>query len=119
MQYGNREYSGHYLPWASTHKAGGRHATRYREVSKRRDSGLDFSNRSEIQQRCRDACQISKRYDHNDIQPRLRDFTRSSVNRTLGSGNRMRYHYPPQIQQRFSLTALDQGQILFIKIRRS
>ena len=35
-----------------------------------RDSCLDFFNHSEIwqaprQQRCRDACQISKRYDHN------------------------------------------------------
>ena len=45
--------------------------TSYREISKPRDSGLDFSNRSEIwqaprQQRCRDACQISERYDHFD-----------------------------------------------------
>ena len=38
-----------------------------RQVSKPRDSGLDFSNGSEIwqahrQQRCRDGCQISERY---------------------------------------------------------
>ena len=49
------------------------------EVSKPRDSGLDFSNRSEIwqaprQQRCRDACQISKRYD--GYNPRPLDFRR-------------------------------------------
>ena len=41
--------------------------TSYRKISKPRDSGLDFFNRSEMwqaprQQRCRDACQISLRY---------------------------------------------------------
>ena len=50
---------------------------RSREVLELRDSGLDISNRSEIwqaprQQRCRDACQISERYDHYNI--RSRDF---------------------------------------------
>ena len=48
---------------------------RSREVSKTRDSGLDFSNRFEIsqaprQQRCRDTCQISERYDHYNTQSR-------------------------------------------------
>ena len=51
----------------------GRFITRSREVSKPRDWGLDFFKRSEIwqaprQQRCRDACQISERYDHYNIQ---------------------------------------------------
>ena len=49
---------------AFIHKADGCLTTRCREVSKPRDSGLDFSNRSEIwqaprQQRYRDVCQIS------------------------------------------------------------
>ena len=48
---------------------------RSREVSKPRDSGLDFSNRFEIwQERCRDACQISERCDYYNTQSR--DFTR-------------------------------------------
>ena len=43
------------------------------EVSKPRDSSLDFSSRSDIwraprQQRCWDACQISERCDHYNIQ---------------------------------------------------
>ena len=51
------------LPWRS------------REVSKSRDTGLDFFNCSEIwqaprQQRCRDACQISVRNDHYNTQSR-------------------------------------------------
>ena len=42
-------------------------------VSKERDLGLNFSNRSDIwqaprQQRCRDACQISEQYNHYNIQ---------------------------------------------------
>ena len=42
-----------------------------RQVSKPRDSCLDFSNRSEIwqaprQQRCRAICQISEQYDNNN-----------------------------------------------------
>ena len=46
---------------------------RSRKASKPRDSCLDFSNRSEIwqaprHQRCRDTCQISERYDHDNIQ---------------------------------------------------
>ena len=61
--------------WASIHKADGRLTARSREVSKPRDSGLNFSNRSEIwqtprQHRYRDACQISERYDHYNIQSR-------------------------------------------------
>ena len=60
---------------ASIYKAGGRLTTRYREVSKPRDSGLDLSNRSEIWQApgrhgCRDASQISERDDHYNIQSR-------------------------------------------------
>ena len=43
-----------------------------RKISKTGDSDLDFSNRSVIrqarrQQRCREACQISERYDHYNI----------------------------------------------------
>ena len=46
-----------------------------REVSKSRDSGLDFSNPSGIwqaprQQCCRNACQMSERYDHYSIKSR-------------------------------------------------
>ena len=60
---------------ALIHKADGRLTARSREVSKPRDSCLDFSNRSEIwqaprQQCCRDACQISERCDHYNIQSR-------------------------------------------------
>ena len=48
------------------------------------DTGLDFFNRSQIlqapwQQRCRDACQISERYDHYNVQsrgPRLHEIWR-------------------------------------------
>ena len=59
---------------ASIHEADGRLTARSQEVSKPRDSGLDFSDRSEIwqaprQERCRYACHISERYDH-DIQSR-------------------------------------------------
>ena len=55
--------------WAFIQLADGRLTARSREVSKARDSGLDFSNRSVIwqtprQQRYRNACQISGRYDH-------------------------------------------------------
>ena len=55
------------------HSLNGRLSVRSHEVSKTRDSGLDFSNRSEIwqtrrEQRCRNACQISERYDNNNIQ---------------------------------------------------
>ena len=53
----------------------GRLIVRFREVSKPRDLGLYFSNRSEIlqahrQQRCQDACQILERQDHYNIQSR-------------------------------------------------
>ena len=53
----------------------GRLTARSREVSKPRDSSLDFFNCSEIwqaprQQRCRDACQISERNDHYNTQSR-------------------------------------------------
>ena len=49
--------------------------TSRRKISKPRDSGLDFSSRFEIwqaprQHRCRDARQISERYNHYNIQPR-------------------------------------------------
>ena len=49
--------------WASIYLADGRLTARYREVSKSRNSGLDFSNRSAIwqapqQQHCREAYQI-------------------------------------------------------------
>ena len=45
----------------------GRFTARFREISKPRDLGLNFFNRSENsqtprQRRCRDACQISERY---------------------------------------------------------
>ena len=66
---------------ASIHWADGRLTARSRKVSKPRDSGLDYPNRSEIwqaprQQRCRDACQISERYTNFNIQYHgLRDFT--------------------------------------------
>ena len=48
---------------------------RSREVSKPRDSSLDFSNRSDLwqtprQRRCRDACEISERYDYYYIKSR-------------------------------------------------
>ena len=54
-----------------------------RKDSKPRNSGLDFPNRSTIlqahpqQQRCRDACQISERFDHYNIKTQgYRDFSR-------------------------------------------
>ena len=48
---------------------------RFRQISKPRDSGLDLFNHSDIwqvvrQQDCRDAGQISERYDHYNIQSR-------------------------------------------------
>ena len=51
---------------ASIHVAGGRLAVRSREVSKTRDSDLDFSDRSEIcpaprKKRWLDACRILER----------------------------------------------------------
>ena len=59
--------------WASVHQADGCLATRPREDSKPRDSDLDFFNRSAIlleprPQPCQDACQISERHDHYNIQ---------------------------------------------------
>ena len=58
--------------YLSIHYADGRFTVRSCEVSKPWVSVLYFSNRSEIwqapqQQRCRDACQISERYDHYNI----------------------------------------------------
>ena len=52
-----------------TKETGVRLTTRSREVSKPRDAGLGFSNSFDIwqesrQQRYRDACHISERYDH-------------------------------------------------------
>ena len=51
------------------------------EVSKQRESGLDTSNCSEIrqaprQQHCRNACQISERYDNHNFQPRGLEISR-------------------------------------------
>ena len=59
--------------WASIHLADGRLTVRTREVSKPRNSGLDFSNCSEIwvaprQQRCQDACEISERCEYYNTQ---------------------------------------------------
>ena len=58
--------------WVSIHKADGRLNVRSREVSKPRDSSLDFSNRFEIWQTprhrcCRGACHISERYGQHNI----------------------------------------------------
>ena len=58
------------------------------EVSKPRDSSLDFSNRSDIwqaprQQRCRDACQISERCDQYSIQSRDFESSRDFLVRRL------------------------------------
>ena len=60
-------------PWTSNHWAGRRLTTRSPWVSKPQDSGLNFFNHSEIwkaprQYHCRDACQISERYKHYNIQ---------------------------------------------------
>ena len=59
-----------------------------REVSKPRDSGLDFFNRSEMwqaprQERRRDACQISERNDLYDFQSRDFETSRDLVVRRL------------------------------------
>ena len=58
---------------ASIHQADGRLTARSRKFSKSRDSCLDITNRFEIwqaprQRGCRDACQISERCDHYNIQ---------------------------------------------------
>ena len=58
------------------------------EVSKPRDSGLDFSNRFEIwqaprQQRCRDACQIPERCDYYNTQSRGFETSRDLAVRRL------------------------------------
>ena len=86
----------HYLParwnfvpsWASIHEAIGRLTAWSREVSKPPDPGLDFSNRSEIwqaprQHPCRDACEMSERYDHYNTQPREFKTSRNLVVRRL------------------------------------
>ena len=54
------------------HEVVRRLTARSHQVSKSRDLGSEFSNRSEIwqalrQRRCRDACQIAERYDHYNI----------------------------------------------------
>ena len=59
--------------WASIYYADGRLTAKSHEVSKPRNSGLDFSNCSKIwqasrQQRCRDTCQIWERHDNYNIQ---------------------------------------------------
>ena len=61
---------------------------RSREVSKPRDSGLDFSNRFEIsqahrQQRCRDACQISEHCGYYNPQFRGFETSRDLAGRRL------------------------------------
>ena len=61
---------------------------RSRQVSKSRDSGLDFSNRPKIwqafrQRCCRDARQISVRYDHHNVQSRGFETSRDLVVRRL------------------------------------
>ena len=63
---------------------------RSREVSKPRDSSLNFSIRSEIwqvprQRCCRGACQISERYDHCNIQSRGFETSRDMM--TSSNGN--------------------------------
>ena len=69
--------------WASIPTAG------CREVSKPRDLGLNFYNRSDIwkaprQQRCRDACRISERCGQYSIQSRGFDTSRDlAVRRPL------------------------------------
>ena len=60
-------------PRTSIHYADGHLTARTLEDSKQRDSSLNFSNRSEIwqacqQQRWRDACQISERCNHYNLQ---------------------------------------------------
>ena len=61
--------------WASIRKVDRRLIVRSREVSKPRDSGLDFFIHTEIpqatrQQYCLDACKIAERYDNHNIQSR-------------------------------------------------
>ena len=78
----------HAAPLASIRRAVGRLTARSREVSKPRDSGLNFSNRSEIwqvprQHCCRGACQISELYDHCNIQSRGFETSRDLVVRRL------------------------------------
>ena len=60
---------------ASYQQADGRLTARSLKVSRPRDSSLELSNRSNVwqdhkQQRRRDACQISERYDYCNIQSR-------------------------------------------------
>ena len=67
--------TGRYNPGSIFTIADVRLTAKSREVSKPRDSGLNFSNRSEIwqasrQQGCRDACQISERYNQYNNQSR-------------------------------------------------
>ena len=70
-------------PPEGLHSLSSKTSYRKSEASKPRDSGLDFSNCSEIwhapqQQCCRDVCQISERYDHYNIQSHgFRHFTKS------------------------------------------
>ena len=75
-------------PWASIHKAVRRLTARSREVSKPRDSCLDYSNRSEIwqasrQQCCRDACQIWEQCHHYNTQSRGFETSRDLAVRRL------------------------------------
>ena len=77
-------------PRASIHQADEGITARSREVSKPWYSGLDFSSRSEIwlahrQRCCRDACQISERYYHYNMQSRDFDTSRDLVVRRLAT----------------------------------
>ena len=75
------------------HWADGRLTARAREVSRPQDPSSDCPSRSVIwqayrQQRCRDACQIAGRYDHNNTQSRLQHFTRFVDKTSYGLVNR-------------------------------
>ena len=67
-------------PWAPSQYLERRLSVRSRKVSKPRNLYLELSDRSEIWQCCRCACQISKRYDNLKYQSRgfetLRDLTK-------------------------------------------
>ena len=79
-----------YIFYQDLYKISGR--AKYRKISWSLEavwgSGLDFSNRFEIwlaprQQYCRDACQISERYDHYNIQSRGSETSRDLAVRCL------------------------------------
>ena len=77
----NHNLSTREVIWTSIHLADGRLTARSPEVSKPRDSCFGLSKRFEIwhaplQQCCRDACQISERYDHHNTQSQGFDTSR-------------------------------------------